>query len=67
MAELTEGRRGELRALIEDAARRFAEDPSTRPELSTAMRGGYFAGLDRQDVIGRSGLSQHDAERVLDG
>ncbi|WP_217920933.1 hypothetical protein [Miltoncostaea oceani] len=67
MSDLTEGRRGELRALIEDAAARFAEDPAARPELSKAMRGGYFAGLDRQDVIARSGLSQHDAERVLDG
>lgn len=67
MPELTDGRRGELRALIEDAARAFAADPSTRRDLATAMRGGYSAGLDRQDVIDRSGMSQHDAERVLDG
>ncbi|MGD9572853.1 MAG: hypothetical protein AB7V62_13260 [Thermoleophilia bacterium] len=67
MPELTDGRRAELRAAVEEAARAHAADPATRPELSKAMRSGYFAGLDRQDVIARSGLSQHDAERVLDG
>jgi hypothetical protein len=67
MPELSEGRRGELRAAIEEAARRHAGDPGERPGLSRAMRGGYFAGLDRQDVIDRSGLSQPDAERILDG
>ncbi len=67
MPELTEGRRGELRAAIEDAARRHAGEPTERPSLAQAMRSGYSAGLDRQDVIDRSGLSQADGERVLDG
>ncbi len=67
MPELTEDRIAELRAAVEQAAQAHAADPATRPALSKAMRTGYFAGLDRQDVISRSGLPQHDAERVLDG
>lgn len=67
MPELTDARADELRGAIEDAARAHAGDPGTRPALSAAMRSGYFAGLSRQDVIDRCGLSQHDAERVLDG
>lgn len=67
MPELTDTRRDELRAAIEEAARVFAADPAERPALSRAMRTGYFAGLNRQDVIDRGGLSQPDGERVLDG
>ncbi len=67
MPELTDDRRDELHAAIEEAARAFAADPGARPQLAAAMRRGYFAGLLRQDVIDRSGMSQHDAERALDG
>lgn len=67
MPELTEERAGELRAAIARAASAHAADPSTRRDLSAAMRSGYFAGLGRQEVIDLSGLPQHDAERVLDG
>jgi hypothetical protein len=67
MPEPSDERRDELRAMIEEAARAAADDPGARPRLTAAMRRGYVAGLLRQDVIDRSGLSQHDAERVLDG
>lgn len=67
MPELSDERAGELREAIEAAARRHAADPAERGALSAAMRSGYFAGLDRRDVVARSGLPRPDAERILDG